>query len=331
VRQVDQSTSRIVLNPIVECGIFVKRLEMGMHMALHDLINDFREPALLAVLAHPDDETFGTGGTLAYYARRGVKVYLVCATRGEAGEVDEEYLRGFQSIGERREHELRCAAEHLGLAGVFFLNYRDSGMPGAADNSHPRALAAQPVEKVAGEVAHYIRKLHPQVVITFDPIGGYRHPDHIAIHKAATTAFHLAGDRSFSDPEGLPPYQPARLYYQTIPRRFLRFIVWLLRLVGRDPRRFGRNKDIDLASIAEVDFPTHAIIDYRAVADIRDRASRCHASQGGSSLTGGLFGPIRRYFASKELYMQAYPEPNGKVERDLFAGVTALPPFQRRV
>lgn len=287
-------------------------------------------PVLLAVLAHPDDETFGTGGTLAYYARRGVKVYLICATRGEAGEVDEEHLRGFRSIAERREHELRCAAGHLGLAGVYFLNYRDSGMPGTPDNEHPRALAAQPVEKVAAEVAHYIRSLRPQVVITFDPIGGYRHPDHIAIHKAATAAFHLAADTNFPDPEGLPPYQPARLYYQTLPRKFLRFVVKILRLIGRDPHRFGRNKDIDLAAVAEVDFPIHAVIDYRSVADIRDRASRCHASQGGGSLTGGLFGPIRRYFASKEMYMQAFPEPNGNVERDLFAGVVDLPPSSHR-
>ncbi len=299
-------------------------------MALEESSKPNRKPVLLAVLAHPDDETFGTGGTLAYYARRAVDVYLICATRGEAGEVDEEYLRGYRSIAERREHELRCAAGHLGLAGVYFLNYRDSGMPGAPDNAHPLALAAQPVEKVAAEVAHFIRRLQPQVVITFDPVGGYHHPDHIAIHKATNAAFQLVADPSFSDPEGLPPYQPARLYYQTIPRQFLRFIVRVLRLVGRDPRKFGRNKDIDLAAIAEVDFPTHAVIDYRAVADIRDQASRCHASQGGSSLTGGLFGPIRRYFASKELYMQAYPAPNGSGERDLFAGVIDLPPLRRR-
>ncbi len=77
---------------------------------------------LLAVLAHPDDETFGTGGTLALYARqRGVDVYLVCATRGEVGEMDPKYMRGFNSVAERREAELRCAAENLGLKGVYFL------------------------------------------------------------------------------------------------------------------------------------------------------------------------------------------------------------------
>jgi N-acetyl-1-D-myo-inositol-2-amino-2-deoxy-alpha-D-glucopyranoside deacetylase len=86
---------------------------------------------LLAVLAHPDDESFGMGGTLALYASRGVDVYLVCATRGEVGEADEKHLKDFSSIGEMREAELRCAAGILGLKGVFFLGYRDSGMPGS--------------------------------------------------------------------------------------------------------------------------------------------------------------------------------------------------------
>ena len=97
-----------------------------------------------------------------------------------------------------------------------------------------------------------------------------------------------------------------------------------MRLLGRDPHKFGRNRDIDLAAIAEVRFPTDAVINYRRVADIRDQASGCHASQGGSSLTGGLFGPIRRWFASKELYMRAYPPANGKIEHDLFDGIANL-------
>jgi len=214
------------------------------------------------------------------------------------------------------------------LSGVYFLDYRDSGMPGWPENNHPQALAAQPIEKVAREVVHFIRKLQPQVVITFDPIGGYRHPDHIAIHQATVAAFKLAADPTYKD-GGQPAYQPAKLYYQTIPRNFLRFAVKIMRLIGRDPQKFGRNHDIDLAAVAEVNFPTNAVIDYRLVADIRDKASRCHASQGGASLTGGLFGPIRRYFASKELYMRAYPSPNGKVERDLFEDVASLLPLQR--
>jgi len=93
---------------------------------------------ILAVLAHPDDESFGMGGTLAYYAQRGVKIHLVCATRGEVGEVEPEYLAEYQSIAELREAELRCAAEHLGIDGLHLLDYRDSGMPGTAHNRHPQ-------------------------------------------------------------------------------------------------------------------------------------------------------------------------------------------------
>ncbi|MBP9675674.1 MAG: PIG-L family deacetylase, partial [Anaerolineaceae bacterium] len=149
---------------------------------------------LLAVLAHPDDETFGTGGSLAHYAKQGVEVHLVCATRGEVGEVDSELMGEFKSIGELRENELRCAAGYLGLAGVHFLGYRDSGMAGSPDNHHPQALAAADIDKVMADVVHYIRLLKPQVVITFDPIGGYMHPDHIAIHKATDKAFYAAAD-----------------------------------------------------------------------------------------------------------------------------------------
>jgi len=278
---------------------------------------------LLAVLAHPDDETFGTGGTLALYARKGADVYLVCATRGEVGEMDPKLMRGFKSIAERREAELRCAAEKLGLTGVYFLNYRDSGMPGSPDNTHPDALAFQPQDKVAAEVAHYIRLLKPQVVITFDPIGGYRHPDHIAIHKATVQAFQDAA-RPEKAKDGLEPYRAAKLYFQTIPRGFLRIVVRLLPLIGRNPRKFGTNKDIDLVSIAEVQFPVHAEIDFSPVSQIRDEASACHESQGGASMAGGgVMGRLRKWFMAKEQYMRAFPEvPQGAPrEKDLFEGI----------
>lgn len=274
---------------------------------------------LLAVLAHPDDETFGMGGTLAFYARQGVKVYLVCATRGEVGEMDPQYLEGFHSVEERRVDELHCAAQKLGLEKVFFLNYRDSGMPGSPDNVHPRALAAAPQEKVVRDVVHYIRLVQPQVVLTFDPIGGYRHPDHIAIQQAAAVAFHRAGDPNFSYGDWTP-YAPQKLYFHTMPRGFIKFVVRLMPLLGRDPRKFGKNGDIDLVSVAEADFPTHAVINYREVAAQRDEASACHASQGGQQ--GGIVNRLRRLFATRETFMRAYPEPDPRhIEHDLFEGV----------
>jgi LmbE family N-acetylglucosaminyl deacetylase len=275
---------------------------------------------LLAVLAHPDDESFGPGGTLALYARRGVEVHLVCATRGEVGTVSEELLAGHASVGALRENELRCAAGHLGLTGVHFLGFRDSGMPGSEDNRHPEALAAAPLDEVAAQVTQLIRRLRPQVVITFDPIGGYRHPDHIAIHRATLEAFEASGDPARFPDRG-PAYQPLKLYYHTFGRRFLRLAVRAMPLLGRDPHRFGRNGDIDLAEIATYDFHLHAFIDFRQVAEAKARAGACHASQGGPP-TSGLMGLFFRLAGGSETFTRAYPPPTpGLRETDLFEGV----------
>ncbi len=267
---------------------------------------------LLAVLAHPDDESFGMGGTLALYASRGVDVHLVCATRGEVGDVSPEMLVGFKSVAELRESELRCAAGILGLKGVHFLGYRDSGMPGSPDNSHPNALAAQPLEAVAGKVATYIRDLAPDVVVTFDPIGGYRHPDHIAIHQATVRAFEIV--------TGEGSGKPRRLYFHTMPKGMLKAAVLILPLFGKDPHKFGSNGDIDLASIAEVDFPVHARIDIRSVFSKKEQAGACHASQGGARTRGGITGWFMRLFSGSETFMRAYPvfEKGEKVTKDLF-------------
>jgi N-acetyl-1-D-myo-inositol-2-amino-2-deoxy-alpha-D-glucopyranoside deacetylase len=281
--------------------------------------NTRQKLTLLSVLAHPDDESFGMGGTLAHYARQGVAVHLICATRGEVGDVEPHYMRGFNSIAERREHELRCAAEKLGLEGVHFLDYRDSGMPGSADNQHPRALAAAPLEEVAQHVLRFILELKPQVVLTFDPIGGYRHPDHIAMHKATLRAFELAIENPSTNPDG---YRPQKLYYNTIPRGFLKFAVKLLPLFGQDPHRWGRNKDIDIAELANENFPVHAIIDYKDVAEQKAEASACHASQGGVGMGTGLMGLAMRLAGKKDIFMRAYPPPKpGVRERDLFANL----------
>lgn len=276
---------------------------------------------LLAVLAHPDDETFGTGGSLAHYASLGVEVHLVCATRGEVGEVDPALLSDFASIGALRENELRCAAGYLGLAGVHFLDYRDSGMEGSPENHHPDALTSAEPERVIGDIVHYIRLLKPQVVITFDPIGGYMHPDHIAIHKAADKAFYAAADPQ-QYPSDLPAYKPQKLYYHTFPRGFLRTTVWLMKLTGKDPSKFGKNGDIDLTKIAQARFPVNAAVDYRNVIEKKNLAVACHASQGGLRITGGILDILRKAFGVSDQYMRAYPPPSGKRERDLFEGVS---------
>ncbi|MBE3119223.1 MAG: PIG-L family deacetylase [Candidatus Atribacteria bacterium] len=274
---------------------------------------------LLAVLAHPDDESFGMGGTLALYASRGVDVHLVCATRGEVGEVAPELLKGFESIAKLRESELRCAVGVLGLTGVHFLGYRDSGMPGSLDNTHPQALAAQPLDEVAAKVVRHIRELKPQIVLTFDPIGGYRHPDHIAIQRATVRAFKQAGNPDFAA-DSLPVYAPERLFFHKMPNGLLKFAVKFLPIIGKDPHKFGSNGDIDLVPIAEVDFPTNARIDIRSVLKKKEQAGACHASQGGGRMGGGIISLLMRLFSGTESFMRASPPvvEGEKVVNDLF-------------
>jgi LmbE family N-acetylglucosaminyl deacetylase len=162
------------------------------------------------------------------------------------------------------------------------------------------------------------------VVLTFDPIGGYRHPDHIAIQQATVRAFHAAGDPE-AFPGGEPPYQPDKLYFHTFSRRFMGLVVRLMPLFGQDPRHFGQNKDIDLVSLAGENFPVHARIDYREVVELKDRASACHASQLGMGPPRGILGWAFRRGTGTETFMRAYPEAHpGLREVDLFSGINGL-------
>jgi LmbE family N-acetylglucosaminyl deacetylase len=277
---------------------------------------------LLTVLAHPDDESFGLGGTLAYYAQKGYNTYYVCATRGEVGTVDDEFMKGFKDTAEMRTDELMRAAKELGLKEVFFLGYRDSGMPGSEDNKHPDAQVAHSIDEVAGKVVKYIRELKPEVVVTFDPIGGYKHPDHIHIHLATVLAFEKADD-AFFHPEAGAPFKPQALYFQVFPKGLLKAAVRLMPLFGQDPTKFGRNKDINIKELAEVNFPIHVRLKTRSVSEIKNRASACHASQGGLQMRRGIWGFVTKLFGESEDYMQAYPivEGNPKRRFDLFDGM----------
>jgi mycothiol S-conjugate amidase len=275
---------------------------------------------ILAVLAHPDDESFGLGGTLALYARKGYDTYYLCATRGEAGTVDEEHLNGFKDKAEMRTDELMRAAKVLGLKGVFFLGYRDSGMPGTDENRHPDAQINHSVDEVAGRIVKHIRALKPYIVLTHDPIGGYKHPDHIHLHKATKLAFEKADDASFH-PEAGVPFKPRALYYQVFPRGFLKWAVRLMPLFGQDPTKFGRNKDVNIKELAEVDFPIHVRLDIAPVADVKFQAGAQHASQGGGQPRRGLFGLLAKVWGEREHYMRAYPivsDTHFRHKNDLF-------------
>ena len=284
------------------------------------------ERCLVFVGAHPDDESFGPGGSLAKYALEGVKVYYACATRGEVGEASAEHLAGHASVGDMRWSELTCAAQALRLAGVVHLGYRDSGMPGSPNNMAPGALAAAPLGEVTGRLVKVLRELHPQVVFTFDPIGGYRHPDHIAIHNATVKAFQAASDAA-QFPECGAAYQPQKLYYSVFPRAMLRLAVRLLPLFGRDPRRFGQNHDVDIVSLAEVEFPVHARVRIGVEASqAKAAAAACHRSQlAGMPRDRGVLGLLLRVMQREEVFMRAYPAVvNQRLrETDLFEGISA--------
>ena len=189
-------------------------------------------------------------------------------------------------------------------------------MPGSPDNHHPNALASQPLDEVAARVVCHIRTLKPQVVLTFDPIGGYRHPDHIAIHRATVRAFEQAANAEFAG-ECLPVHRPTCLYFHKMPNGLLKAAVRLLPFFGRDPHKFGANGDIDLVPIAEANFPTHTRIDIRPVLKIKEAAGACHASQGGGRGGAGIARLLMRLFSSREDFMMAYPPPGdeGKTTR----------------
>jgi len=282
------------------------------------------QKTLLIVTAHPDDETFGCGGALGKYASAGVKVYCACSTRGEAGTYEPENMKGHATVGDMRWFEMECAARTLGIAGIQHLGYRDSGMSGSEDNRNPLALINAPVEQVAGKIAKVIRDLKPQVIITSDPIGGYRHPDHIAVHKATVRAFEAAGDPG-QFPESGPAFKPQKLYYNVFPRRILKLTVTLMPLFGQDPRHLGKNKDIDLASVANVAFPNHASIKLsKQDTAVSDRATACYASQlENRPRRRGLLDFLQRFSRDDiDMFMRAHPPVNGRLkEKDLFEGV----------
>ncbi|MFP3853467.1 MAG: PIG-L deacetylase family protein [Anaerolineales bacterium] len=277
---------------------------------------------MLVSFAHPDDESFGPGGTLAHYALQGVQIDLICATNGDVGTVDPELMRDFQSVAALRQAELDCAAQALGLNEIFLLGYRDSGMPGSPDNKHEEALAAAPLEEVVEQVTHYIRKVRPQVVLTFDPIGGYFHPDHVRMHDATVEAFHAAGD-SDQYPGDLPPYQPQKLYFFTINKRWMKLLVRLMPLLGMDPTKWGRNDDIDLTALIDHDIPIHASIDTSEGMEAKELAAACHASQADEDGSPGfLLNWIRRLSMQRDHFSRGYPPADDNLkEKDLFSGI----------
>lgn len=154
---------------------------------------------LLAVFAHPDDESFFCAGTLTRYASLGHEVYLICATRGEQGEIRHPdidptlYPKG-QARGKLRQGELEVACEILGIQPPIFLDYQDSGYPPLVARANPRAFMHVDLREVELVLLGHIARIQPDLIIGFDPQGYYGHIDHIHLHRATIGAFWLAGN-----------------------------------------------------------------------------------------------------------------------------------------
>ena len=274
---------------------------------------------LLAVLAHPDDETFGSGGVLARYAAEGVRVAILCATRGEAGEISDPSLATRENLGEVREQELRSACDVLGVSDLFLLDYRDSGMAGSSDNSDPGALCRAGSRGVAEEVVRVIREFRPQVVLAFDPAGAYGHPDHVAMHHAAVEAFGAAG-RATEHPEGANrPFSPSKLYYLAFPRSMARELQEAIKATG-DESDFA---DMDAETMGVPDEEITTVIDIADYAQQKERAASCHRTQVGADPFGWLPESLRTRFLSAEYLVRVEPpfDRSGGNETDLFDGI----------
>jgi N-acetyl-1-D-myo-inositol-2-amino-2-deoxy-alpha-D-glucopyranoside deacetylase len=192
-------------------------------------------PTLMTVHAHPDDETIGTGGTMAQAVKAGHRVVLVTCTRGEMGEIvvpDMDTPDNHRRLGEIRMGELERAMNALGVTEWENLGYRDSDMMGRAGNRDARCFWQADLDEAIGRLVFLVRTFQPDVMTTYNDFGGYGHPDHIRTHDVAVRAFPRAGDPAWyaeqltpehggtgPSPEegGLAPWTPSKLYEQAIP------------------------------------------------------------------------------------------------------------------
>jgi LmbE family N-acetylglucosaminyl deacetylase len=270
-----------------------------------------KKPTLLAIFAHPDDEAFSSGGTLAYYATSGYRVALICATRGEAGEIADPALATKENLGEVREAELRCSTKSMGFEEVYLLDYCDSGMVGTGMNQDNTAYINASDEEVIGKLVKIIREVRPDVILTFEPYGIYGHPDHIAIHKHTVEAFHAAADRSRFPAKG-NVWQTRRLFYSAIPITFFDKMATLL----NEPDSFMDFKGWP-------DDQIHVSMDVSPFITAKWNSLICHATQFGEE---NGFRKVDREKAwellRNETFALAWPEPSsGERFKDLFEGL----------
>ena len=268
---------------------------------------------LVAVLAHPDDESLGVGGTLAWYASRGVEVFLVTATRGDAGRFrghrpGSEQHPGREALAAIREAELRAAAAVLGVREVVLLGYPDQQL----DLADPR--------EVVGRIVAELRRFCPDVVVTFGPDGAYGHPDHVAISQLTTAAVVTAADGAFASkpPNDRPAHSVSKLYYVAWPAEtwsaYQAAVQTLSATVDGVERR----------ATPWPDWTITTVVDTSDVCPVVSRAVACHESQlAGYERLRALPPEHHRTLWGRQSFYRAFSTVNGgrRRETDLFEGI----------
>ena len=280
---------------------------------------------LIAVHAHPDDESSKGAGTYAHYLERGVEVLIVSCTGGERGDVLNELAardpRSRRDLAGLRRSEMARAQEIIGFDHTW-LGYEDSGLPDEGEEIPSGSFADVPKEVSAEALVRVIREFKPHVMITYNEQGGYPHPDHIRTHEISMIAWQFAGDAS-AYPEAGEPWEIAKMYYEDIfnSERVLAIRAWL---VENDP------ESPVLARIDEMSewllrrgYNGTARVDVGPFLDKRDDALRAHASQ--------VSPDSSFFFWPNEVQLQAWPFEDYRLagtrvatnefEADLFEGI----------
>lgn len=310
---------------------------------------------MLLVHAHPDDESIGNGATMAHYAAAGVSVTLVTCTRGEEGEVIPPELAHLASeredrLGEHRVHELGTAMEALGVEDHRFLGdstttYRDSGMVVGPDGRaatppelRPDCFARADLDDAARHLVRVLREVRPQVLVTYEPGGGYGHPDHVHAHRVAMRAVELAEDPAYDDGE---PWTVAKVYWTVLPRSQVRDALSEASRSGENPFTgmaftggdVGDGGDSGdgggaLPSMVVPDEQVTTMVDAQGFLDAKLAALRAHATQveiqgRWMALSNGVGYPVpgqEFYRLARGVLAPDSSRDDGR-ESDLFAGV----------
>jgi N-acetyl-1-D-myo-inositol-2-amino-2-deoxy-alpha-D-glucopyranoside deacetylase len=284
----------------------------------------FPDRRILFVHAHPDDETISTGATMAHYASTGAHVTLVTCTMGEEGEIHVPALAELAAdradqLGGYRLVELERACQALGVIDHRFLggagHYRDSGMMGTSANDHSRAFWRADLDAAAEHLVEVMREVRPQVLVTYDPNGGYGHPDHINSHRVAMLAAQKAAEAGVG---------PAKVYWTAIPRSLL--AAGLERFAGSTENPFAGVTNVDDLPFAVPDERIAARIDGSPYSDAKMAAVRAHATQiPADSWLFTLADGLGKQFLGLEHFELVHgtrgPSGPDGVETDLFAGL----------